>query len=162
MKQKNKIKGIAFAAVTAALYVVLTYLAAVFGLSGGAVQIRFSESLTVLPVFTPYAIPGLFVGCLLANILTGCAFWDIVFGSLATLIGAVGTYCLRRYKILPFVPPVLANSLTVPPVLMYVYGANGTLPYFFFTVLAGELISCCLLGGILKKGFEKRRLSQYF
>lgn len=162
MKQKNKIRGVAFASIIAALYVVLTYLAAVLGISSGVIQIRFSEALTILPVFSPYAIYGLFVGCMLANILTGCAFWDIVFGSIATLAGALGTYFLRRYKILPYIPPVAANALTVPPVLMYVYGANGSLPYFFFTVLTGEIISCCILGFLMKKSLIKRNIEQYF
>ena len=80
------------AAMIAALYIVLTFIANAFGLANYAVQVRFSEALTVLPYFTPAAIPGLFIGCLLSNILTGCALPDIVFGSLATLLGALGTY----------------------------------------------------------------------
>ena len=79
------------AAMIAALYIVLTFIANAFGLANYAVQVRFSEALTVLPYFTPAAIPGLFIGCLLSNILTGCALPDIVFGSLATLLGALGT-----------------------------------------------------------------------
>ena len=86
------------AAMIAALYIVLTFIANAFGLANYAVQVRFSEALTVLPYFTPAAIPGLFIGCLLSNILTGCALPDIIFGSLATLLGALGTYALRRWK----------------------------------------------------------------
>ena len=77
------------AAMIAALYVVLTYIANAMGLASSAIQIRFSEALTILPYFTPAAIPGLFVGCFLSNILTGCAIPDIIFGSIATLIGAL-------------------------------------------------------------------------
>ena len=84
------------AAVIAALYVVLTVLANSIGLASSAIQIRFSEALTILPFFTPAAIPGLFVGCILSNLLTGCVLLDVIFGSLATLIGAVGTYLIRR------------------------------------------------------------------
>ena len=83
------IKKMTQAAIIAALYVVLTYLAGMLGLASGAIQIRFSEALTILPVFTPAAIPGLFAGCILSNLFTGCALPDIVVGSLATLIGAV-------------------------------------------------------------------------
>ena len=77
MKNKQKIRGIAVGAVVAALYVVLTYLANTLGLASGVIQVRLSEILCVMPVFTPYAIPGLFIGCVLANILTGCALWSL-------------------------------------------------------------------------------------
>ena len=95
------------AAAIAALYVVLTFLANAFGLANYAVQLRFSEALTILPFFTPAAIPGLFVGCLLANIFTGAALPDIIFGSLATLIAALGTWKLRNHKWLAPLPPLL-------------------------------------------------------
>ena len=84
------------AALIAAMYVVLTWLANIFGLANGAIQVRFSEALTILPYFTPAAIPGLFVGCIISNTITGAAVWDILFGSLATLIGAFFTYKLRH------------------------------------------------------------------
>lgn len=158
MKQRNKIKNIAFGAIVAALYVVLTYLASALGLASYAIQVRFSEALTVLPFFTPAAIPGLFVGCLLANILTGCATWDIVFGSLATLLGAIGTYLLRKTRFAYILPPIIANTLIVPPVLMYVYALEGTYLYFTLTVCVGEIISCGILGLILKKSLEKSPL----
>lgn len=158
MKRKEKVRGIAFAAVTAAAYVVLTYIANAFGLASGAIQVRLSEALTILPVISPYAIPGLFAGCLLANILTGCALWDIVFGSLATLIGAIGTYFLRKYKFAPLLPPILSNTLIIPFVLMYIYHIPGTIWYFFLTVFAGELISCGVLGYLLRKSISKRNI----
>ena len=155
MKQRNKIKKVAFGAIVAALYVVLTYIASAFGLASYAIQVRFSEALTILPLFTPAAIPGLFAGCLLANILTGCATWDIIFGSIATLLGAIGTYLLRKTKFAYILPPIIANTLIVPPVLMYVYALEGTYLYFTLTVCIGEIISCGLLGILLKKGLEK-------
>ena len=95
MKHANTQK-IAFGGVIAALYVVLTLIANAFGLASGAIQVRISEALTILPVFTTSAIPGLTVGCVLANLITGCAPWDVVFGSLATFLGAVGTWLLRK------------------------------------------------------------------
>ncbi len=162
MKNRRKIVNVAFAAIVAALYVVLTYVAAAMGLASNPIQIRFSEALTVLPLFTPAAIPGLFIGCLLANILTGCALWDIVFGSIATLLGAIGTYLLRKHPVLALLPPIISNTLIVPPVLMYVYGFEGTYFYFTFTVLAGEIISCGVLGYLLQRGLKNKKLSFYF
>lgn len=142
------------AAMIAAAYVVLTYLANLLGLANGAVQIRFSEALTVLPYFTPVAIPGLFIGCLVSNLLTGCALPDILFGSLATLAGALGTYALRRWKWLAPLPPVLANAVIVPPVLFYAYGI-GPLYLNVITVTLGEVISCGVLGLLLLSALQK-------
>lgn len=158
MKNKNKIRSIATSAVVASLYVVLTYLTNLLGLASGAIQIRFSEMLTILPVFTPAAIPGLFVGCVIANLLTGCALWDVVFGSLATLVGAIGTYLLRKRPLLATIPPILANAIIVPFVLILVYALEGTYFYFFTTVLLGEVISCGVLGMVLSKSLGKRNI----
>ncbi|MCM1334334.1 MAG: QueT transporter family protein [Bacteroides sp.] len=146
------------AALIAALYVVFTYLAALLGLSSGTIQIRFSEALTILPYFTPAAISGLFVGCVIANLTTGAILWDVVFGSIATLIGAVGTYLLRRRsKWLSPLPPILANTLIVPFVLTYAYGVPDGVPFLMLTVGAGEVISCGFLGLALLKSLEKYR-----
>ena len=93
-----------------------------FNLASGAIQVRVSEALTILPYFTPAGIPGLFIGCLLSNLLTGATVYDVVFGSLATLLGAVGTYLLRRHKFLCTLAPVAANMLIIPFVLRYGYG----------------------------------------
>lgn len=142
-------------AMIAALYVVLTLLANAFGLANYAIQVRFSEALTILPIFTPAAIPGLWVGCVLSNIITGCMPLDVVFGSLATLLGAIGTYLLRKYKWAAVVPPIAANTLIVPFVLSYVYQFEGSIPYFMLTVGAGEIISCGVLGLILYRMLEK-------
>ena len=155
MKHTN-VQKITFAGVIAALYVVLTYIANLAGLASGVIQVRLSEALTILPLFTPSAVPGLFVGCILANIITGCAPWDVVFGSLATLIGAVGTYLIARSK-LPQVakewtaplPPILSNTVIVPWVLVYVYGATEGIPFLMLTVGLGEVISAGILGIIL-------------
>ena len=142
-------------ALIAALYTALTYLANALGLANGAVQVRFSEALTILPVFTPAAVPGLFVGCALSNLLTGCAPWDVVFGSLATLLGALGTRYFRRNKYLAVLPPIVANILIVPWVLSLVYHFEGSIFYFMLTVGAGEVISCGLLGLALHAALKK-------
>ncbi len=146
----KKVLFIVHAAVIAALYVVLTLIANALGLANYAIQVRFSEALTVLPYFTPAAIPGLFAGCILSNLLTGCMPLDVIFGSLATLIGALGTYGLRKFsKWLAPVCPIIANTLIVPFVLAYVYRFEGSIPYFMVTVGLGELLSCGVLGMIL-------------
>ena len=145
------------AAVIAALYVVLTLVANALGLANYAIQVRFSEALTILPFFTPAAIPGLFAGCLISNLLTGCAILDIVFGSLASLLGAVGTYLLRKCKWLAPIPPIAANTLIVPFVLAYVYRFEGSIPYFMITVGIGEIISCGILGMLLLNVLQKYR-----
>lgn len=164
------------AAMIAAIYVVLTLLANALGLANYAIQVRFSEALTILPFFTPAAVPGLFVGCILSNILTGCLPLDVVFGSLATLLGALGTCRIGKmsrqaartakdalhplkkgilYKISACLPPIVSNTLIVPFVLSYVYRFEGSIPYFMLTVGAGEVISCGILGCILLFSLEK-------
>ena len=144
-------------ALIAALYVILTEVSALFGLSGGVIQLRLSEALCILPMYFPSAVPGLFIGCIISNILTGCAIWDIVFGSLATLIGAVGTYLLRRHKCLVTIPPVIANVLIVPPVLKLVYGFEDAIWFIYLTVFIGEFISCTLFGSSIIAIIEKRK-----
>lgn len=154
--KNTKVTFLTQAAVIAALYVVLTLLANVLGLANYSIQVRFSEALTILPIFTPAAIPGLYVGCLLSNILTGCIAWDIVFGPIATLLGALGTYALRRKSpMLAALPPIIANTIIVPFVLAYAYQFEGSIPYFMTTVGLGEIISCGVLGYLLWMALKK-------
>lgn len=156
--QNSKVLFLVQAAMIAAIYVVLTYLANALGLANYAIQVRFSEALTILPYFTPAAIPGLFVGCLLSNILTGCILPDIIFGSLTTLVAALLTYWFRRMKWskwLSPIPPIIGNMIVVPFVLIYCYQIEGTLPFFMLTVGAGELISCGIIGMILLFALQK-------
>ena len=151
----NKVLFMTQAAMIAAIYVVLTVFISAFNLASGAIQVRISEALTILPVFIPAAIPGLFLGCLISNLVTGCMPLDVVFGSLATLIGACGTYALRKHKWLAPLPPIVANTIIVPFVLRYVYLAEGTIPFFMLTVGIGEVISCYLLGSILHRVLDR-------
>ena len=147
MRNKN-INFLTQAAMIAAIYVVLTYVFAPF--SFGEVQVRIAEALTILPVFTPAAIPGLFVGCLIGNILGGAILPDIIFGSLATLIGAFFTYQLRdKNKFLAPLPPIAANTIVVPFVLRYGYGVALPIPFMMLTVGVGEVLSCGVLGMVL-------------
>ncbi len=166
LKYRKKILNLAIGAIVCALYVVLTYISAGLGLSSGAVQLRLSEALCFMPIFTPAAIPGLFLGCIIANSLTGCALWDIIFGSLATLSGAIFTYILRETKLISLLSPVISNTVIIPFVLMFVYSLKesgiAAYLYFFLTVGLGEFISCFVLGGLLKKSLEKRNFESLF
>lgn len=153
----TRVTFITQAAMIAAIYVVLTIFVSAFNLASGAIQIRISEALTILPAFTPAAIPGLFIGCLISNLVTGAMLPDIIFGSLATLLGALGTYFLRKYKWAIPIPPILANVLIIPWILSYVYGFPGSIPYFMLTVGVGEIISCGVLGMILYGTLAKYR-----
>ncbi len=152
--QNKKVAFIAQGAMIAAIYVALVYVFA--PISFGEVQFRIAEALTILPVFTPAAIPGLFVGCLLGNILGGAVVLDTVFGSLATLIGAFFTWKLRKaHPFLAPVPPILSNALIVPFVLRYAYGIPLPIPFMMLTVGAGEVISCGVLGLLLYYALRK-------
>ncbi len=155
--KNQKVLFLTQAAMTAALYVVLTFVANMFGLASGAIQVRLSEMLAVLPVFLPAAVPGLFIGCLLSNLLTGCCVLDIVMGSVATLLGAVGAYLLRQWKWAVPVPTILANTIIVPFVLAspYGYGLTDAWWYLVATVGAGEIISCGIFGTILLMTLQK-------
>lgn len=134
----------------AAMYVALTYLSSLFGLSGGVIQFRISECLCILPIFFPEAILGLAIGCVISNLITGAVIWDIIFGSIATLIGAIGARLLkkmpRRLIFTATLPTLFANAIIVPFILMLAYGAQGSYIFFFITVGAGELV-CAVLGG---------------
>ena len=124
------------AAMIAAVYVVITIVLA--PISFGQVQLRVSEALTIMPVFTAAAIPGVFIGCLIGNILGGAVLPDIIFGSLATLVAAVISYKLRgRGLLIASIPPVVVNMLVVPG--------------------AGEVVSCCILGVGLGKLLQKNK-----
>ncbi len=145
------------AAMIAALYVVFTLISSAMGLSSGVIQLRFSEAFTILPIFIPSSVWGLFGGCILANLLSGAAVWDIVIGSLATLFGAIGTYYLRKKPILAFIPPVFFNTLLIPPLLYFVYGFQESgLSFLFFTVFLGEAVSVWLFGAVLYRAIYTR------
>lgn len=157
MKNKLNARFVAQTAAISAIYVALTYLSSAMGLSSGAIQIRFSEALCILPVFTQAAVPGLFIGCILANTLTGSMLLDIIFGSLATLIGAVLTRRLKHNLLFATIPPILSNTIILPFVLKLAYNFEGALWYFAITVGIGEIISCGVLGYLLGKAVSKQK-----
>ncbi len=142
----------------AALYVALTYVSAAMGIASGVVQVRLSEALTVLPAMTGAGVPGLFIGCLAANLLTGASLWDIVFGSLATLLGALGTRYLGRKCYVAPIFPILSNTLIIPFVLKIAYGVSEGYSFLFLTIFLGEFISCGILGVMLYKALRKTKL----
>ena len=153
-------KYLARAAIIAALYVILTYLAGIWNLAYGPVQFRFSEALTVLPFLMPEAIPGLFVGCIVSNILSPYGLLDLIVGSLATLIAAVATARCRSRCLAPL-PPVLSNAILVGAMIAWYEAGFGpgfaaAFAYNAFTVGLGEAVVCYVLGLPLIKVLEGR------
>ena len=191
MKQNTALKRtsvlfITQAAVIAALYVVLSMLSELLGLCSGVIQCRISEALTILPAFFASAIPGLYVGCLLTNLISSATIWDIIFGPVATLIGALVTYLIGRAvrsKALPkkddatatdkisalriviltimfALPPIIANALIIPPVLKFGTGLDDAFWFIVVTVTAGEIIACGIFGGILLTSLLRNRATR--
>ena len=157
--RKTKTAFLTKSAMIAALYVLLTEISALLGISSGVIQFRLSEMFAVLPIFTPAAIPGVFIGCMISNIITGGVFWDVVFGSLASLLGAWGAWALRKKSVyLVPVPTILANMIIVPFVLRYAYGAEGSIPFFMLTVGLGEFVCAGILGVFLAKTLKKYKI----
>jgi uncharacterized membrane protein len=141
--------------VIAALYVILTLIANMFGMANGIIQVRISEALTVLPYFTPAAIPGLFIGCLTANYIMGNPMYDVLIGSSATLVAAVISYLVRKYKFAVPIPPIVVTAFTIP----FIYNVLLRLDdHSFWASVAlvgtGEIISCGVLGVAVMLGLE--------
>lgn len=151
----KKVLFLTQAAIIAALYIAL--LLAFQPISVYAIQFRISEALTILPYFTPAAIPGLFVGCFLGNILAGCAPLDFIFGSLTTLVAAILSYGLRKHKFLVPIPPIVLNALVVPFILLKAYGVEDGIPFMMATVGAGQVIACGILGMLLLFALDRHK-----
>ena len=150
MKNSKSDKTIYFMVHGAAIAAVYTVLTMVFApISFGPVQFRVSEALCILPFFTPAAVPGLFLGCFLSNLLCGSAMLDVVFGSIATLIGALGSYRLRRTMWAVCIPPIVSNTVIIPWVLRYAYGSADLIPVAMLTVGIGEILAIGVLGNML-------------
>ena len=146
-------RQIATAAIIAALYTVMSLLSSIFGLTYGPIQCRFSEALTVLPFFLPEAVPGLFVGCLVTNLMSTVGPLDIIFGSMATLLAALWTAKMPN-KFLATLPPVICNAVIIGAMIAwYEGGFSAQFPALFaynaLTVGIGEAIACCVLGLLL-------------
>lgn len=153
---KNNARNLAVSGMIAALYIALTAVSAALGLASGAIQVRISEALCVLPLFTPAAIPGVTVGCLLSNFLFGGTVYDIIFGTLATLLGAVFCRLMGRMPYLASLPTILSNAVIIPIVLIFSgVGGWNMLPYFMATVALGEIIACGIFGTVLVFYFKR-------
>lgn len=168
--KKISARQLTTAAAIAALYTVLSLASSFIPTVGGVFQFRVSEALTILPYFTPAAIPGLFIGCLLSNLITGALPYDLVFGSLATLIGAIGTFALRKLgkntsRTLPGamplgawlapLPPIAANTIIMPFVIAKISEMPESIPLFAFSVFVGEIVCCGGLGLLLLAALKK-------
>ena len=162
MAFKERVLYLTRAAIIAALYFTLTVISGMLGLDGKAlIQVRLSEALCVLPVFTGAAVPGVTLGCFLYNLILGSPI-DAVFGTLATLIGVIATRLLPIFKnniYLASIPTVLANSAIIPFVVAFAYmdGGIAAVPLLVLTVAIGEIISCSLLGTLLLLALKKHR-----
>ena len=156
-KTRKRLAYITEASAIAALYTVITI--AIGPLGSAAIQCRIPEAMCVLAIFTPAAIPGMTVGCLISNIATGCLWQDVLFGTIATLIGVIGARLLRRIWWLTPLPTVVSNTLIVPFVLAYAYHAEDGIPFLMLTVGIGEVISAYVLGIALY--FALRKNARY-
>ncbi len=162
---KNSARYLTRGALIAALYVALTYISSLFGLSSGAIQIRLSESLTLLPLFMSEAVPGLFIGCFISNLLFGGSILDIFIGSAATLIGAIGTRVFLKIsnglKWMACIPTVLINTLAVPFIIAFSYGSDASYPILMLTVFIGEVISSGIVGSLLYYSLKRAKFDRY-
>ena len=164
--RKFSTRELTLAAFVAALYAVMSYFGNIFGLTYGGIQCRFAEALCVLPFFFPCTVPGLFVGCLITNLMSSVGPLDMVFGAMATLLAALWTARMPNRSLAPL-PPVICNGIIIGAMIAW-YEAGfgpGFWPMFAWngiTVAIGEAIACYGLGGLLLSALEKiPRIEQY-
>ena len=169
MKNRIFVRRVCRGALVGALYVILTMISHILGLDSGmlpfGIQCRISEALCVLPIFMPEAIVGLTVGCLLSNLLVGGLWQDIIFGTLATLLGALGALLFRRargrIRYLASLPTVLANAAIVPFVLKLAYGLGDAFWIFALTVALGELVAASALGILVIRLLDRTQIHKH-
>ena len=161
MKSKReKITYLTYASMIAALYFILTWMSEILGLAYLTPQIRLGEALCVLTWFTPAAVPGLFVGCIISNLTMGCVVWDVIFGSLATLIGAFFGSKMKRKWLVPL-PTVISNTVVVPFIILYCYMNGMGIELYTATALGvfvGEVLSAYVIGLMLLYAVDKRNI----
>ncbi len=145
-RTNSNIRYLSEASLIAALYVMLTAISSAFGLGNGPIQLRLSESLCVFAIFTPAALPGVTLGCFISNLLTGCALWDMVFGTLASFIGMIGCRALKKLPYIAPTPYALSNMIAVPLIQAYVYDVSEALPLLFLFIGVGEVLSVYVVG----------------
>lgn len=160
-KRSSPIRQLALSGLIGGLYAVMSYFAVIFGVAFGPIQFRFSEALCVLPFLFPAAVPGLFVGCLVSNLLSPYGALDMIFGPLATLLAAVLTAKCSRPLLAPL-PPVVCNAVIVGAVVAFEQtGLTAALPAAFLwnalSIGVSEAAVCFLLGGALLRALERTR-----
>ena len=158
--KNEKIRKLTYGAMIAALYFVLTWISELAGLAYMTPQIRLGEALCVLTWFTPAGVPGLFAGCLLANLTMGCVVWDVIFGSLATLIGAYVGSKIKIKWLVPL-PTVISNAVIIPFIIIYCYMDTLSLSVYVvtaLTVLIGEIVSAYVIGILLLAAMSKHSI----
>lgn len=158
-KSRFTTKQLATAGIIAAIYAVLSLFSSVFGIAYGPIQCRFSEALTVLPFFLPEAIPGLFIGCIVSNLMSTVGPLDLIFGSLATLLAALWTRRMPNKYLAPL-PPVICNAVIIGAMIAwYEVGFTdafwGMFAFNAFTVGIGEAIACYVLGLLLLRALSR-------
>ncbi len=159
MKRSNTL-FITRAALVAAFYVLLGIISHTFALDSGAVQLRLSEALCVLPAISGSYVVGVTVGCFLFNTLFSGSIIDMIFGTLATLIGALLATLFKKHKYLAFIPTVISNALIIPLVICYgtMGGSLSALPVMVLSIAAGEILSCGVIGNLILRTAEARKL----
>ena len=166
-KKQKELRFLAECAVIAALYAAATYFSAGMGLAYGPIQFRLSEALCILPVFTPAAIPGLTIGCIIGNLSSPMGIWDIAFGSIATLLAALCARALRKvtFKKLPVLSslmPVIFNAIIVGIELTILFPTDNTKLVAFLIAAGevdlGELVVCVALGLPLFSAVKRTKL----
>ncbi|MBQ1481995.1 MAG: QueT transporter family protein [Erysipelotrichaceae bacterium] len=155
MDRREKLHYIAMAALIAGLYAALTLVFAPISFS--AVQVRIAEALNILPMFTPAAVPGLFLGCLLGNLLGGAMLLDVIFGSIATLIGAYVGRLLKDRRWLVPIPSIVSNALIIPFILRYVYSIDLPILLLCLYIAIGEFLGSYVLGQALAQFLIRRK-----
>jgi len=157
--KRFSVRSLCVAAIIAALYAALTL--GFQAISYGAVQFRVSEAMTLLPVLFPEAVPGLAVGCLISNLFNpmGATIYDVVFGTLATLLAAVLTHRIKGSIWLRALPPVLCNAIIIGLVLTYAYGID-LLWMNMLTVGIGQAVVCYGLGVPLVRILQKQKITR--
>jgi len=158
-KSRFTTKQLAVAGIIAAIYTVMSLLSSVFGIAYGPIQCRFSEALTVLPFFLPEAIPGLFIGCIVSNLMSTVGPLDLIFGSLATLLAALWTARMRNRWLAPL-PPVLCNAVMIGAMIAwYEVGFTeafwGMFAFNALTVGIGQILACYGLGLLLMRALSR-------
>ncbi|GHU69696.1 hypothetical protein AGMMS49992_00810 [Clostridia bacterium] len=149
--RRPTVRQLTTAGLVAAVYAAVTMLLA--PISYGPIQLRVSEAMTLLPILLPESVPGLFIGCLIANLMSQYGLPDVIFGSLATLIAAILTYRLRKNTWLAALPPVLVNAFVIGWLIWW--QAREPFLVSSLTVGGGEALSVYILGFALIAGLKK-------